>query len=199
MSVSSNISLLNFKSIINNYHYFSPFACCSTQENIEDSKDQTPQINSNYSEKPTDHTIHHVRVKSTSTPPSGLAPIASPDIEEEVKQRHIRSVFAVNSSNMNNDIEEPITKVEIKNDEFNGLIGNIAGNLIRDKMGGGAAGDILGGLAGNFLGGGGGGQRGGGGGGDIGNLIGGLVGGGGNRGNDNYGGGNRSGGGGSKF
>lgn len=47
-------------------------------------------------------------------------------------------------------------KVELQGDQFNGLIGNIAGNMIRDKVGGGA-GDFLGGLAGNFLGGGGGG------------------------------------------
>uniref|UniRef100_A0A0K0DIK1 PE-PGRS family protein n=1 Tax=Angiostrongylus cantonensis TaxID=6313 RepID=A0A0K0DIK1_ANGCA len=46
--------------------------------------------------------------------------------------------------------------VEVKPDEFSGLIGNIAGNFIRDRVGG-PGGDILAGLADNVLGGGGGG------------------------------------------
>ncbi|CEF68274.1 Calpain-2 catalytic subunit [Strongyloides ratti] len=77
-------------------------------------------------------------------------------------------------SKMGNDVEEDFSKVELQPDQFNGLIGNIAGNFIRDKVGGGA-GDILGGLAGNFLSGGGGNS----GGNDFGNIIGGLIGGGG--------------------
>ncbi|VDO90800.1 unnamed protein product [Heligmosomoides polygyrus] len=52
--------------------------------------------------------------------------------------------------------EEVMQKVEVKGDEFSGLIGNIAGNFIRDKVGG-PGGDILAGLAGNAFGGGGGG------------------------------------------
>ncbi|WKX98459.1 hypothetical protein Q1695_013832 [Nippostrongylus brasiliensis] len=56
--------------------------------------------------------------------------------------------------------EEVMQKVEVKGDEFSGLIGNIAGNFIRDKVGG-PGGDILAGLAGNVLGGGGGGGGGG--------------------------------------
>lgn len=35
---------------------------------------------------------------------------------------------------MADDEEEIIQKVEVKPDEFNGLIGSIAGNLIRDKV-----------------------------------------------------------------
>nr|CAD2158107.1 unnamed protein product [Meloidogyne enterolobii] len=54
-------------------------------------------------------------------------------------------------------------QIEVKPDEFNGLIGNIAGNLIKDN-----AGQIIGGLFG-------GGSKGGGG--DFGNMIGGLIGG----------------------
>lgn len=51
-----------------------------------------------------------------------------------------------------------LIQVEVKPDEFNGLIGNIAGNLIRSKMGG-PQGDILGGLASNIFSGGGGGKN----------------------------------------
>ncbi|KAK6741723.1 hypothetical protein RB195_009537 [Necator americanus] len=72
--------------------------------------------------------------------------------------------------------EEVMQKVEVKGDEFSGLIGNIAGNLIRDKVGG-PGGDILAGLAGNVLGGGGGGGRD-----PMGDIIGGILGGGGSRG-----------------
>ncbi|KHJ89557.1 calpain clp-1 family protein [Oesophagostomum dentatum] len=54
--------------------------------------------------------------------------------------------------------DEVMQKVEVKPEEFSGLIGNIAGNLIRDRVGG-PGGDILAGLAGNVLGGGGGGGR----------------------------------------
>uniref|UniRef100_A0A915DFL9 Calpain catalytic domain-containing protein n=1 Tax=Ditylenchus dipsaci TaxID=166011 RepID=A0A915DFL9_9BILA len=101
---------------------------------------------------------------------------------------------------MGKDVEEKFSKVELQPDQFNGLIGNIAGNFISDKLGGGAGGKIIGDLAGNLLSGGGGGGAGsgGGGGGDIGNLIGGLIGGGGNKrgGQDDYGDGNRGGGGG---
>ncbi|KAF8358823.1 hypothetical protein PRIPAC_93818 [Pristionchus pacificus] len=94
--------------------------------------------------------------------------------------------------------EEEFKKVEVKPDEFNGLIGNIAGNLIRDKVGG-DAGNILAGLADNVLSGGGGNKGGfgaggggfgggGGGGNDLGGLLGNLLGGGGNRGNQGGGG-----------
>ncbi|KAI1724393.1 calpain family cysteine protease domain-containing protein [Ditylenchus destructor] len=74
-------------------------------------------------------------------------------------------------------VEDKFSKVELQPDEFNGLIGNIAGGLIRDRLGGGAGGDFLGGLAG-------GGHKGGesSGSGGIGDLIGGLIGGGGDRG-----------------
>ncbi|VDM56272.1 unnamed protein product [Angiostrongylus costaricensis] len=51
--------------------------------------------------------------------------------------------------------DEIMRKVEVKPDEFSGLIGNIAGNFIRDRVGG-PGGDILAGLADNVLGGGGG-------------------------------------------
>nr|CAD2204512.1 unnamed protein product [Meloidogyne enterolobii] len=60
-------------------------------------------------------------------------------------------------------MENEFKKIEVKPDEFNGLIGNIAGNLIKDN-----AGQIIGGLFG-------GGSKGGGG--DFGNMIGGLIGG----------------------
>nr|CAD2198470.1 unnamed protein product [Meloidogyne enterolobii] len=60
-------------------------------------------------------------------------------------------------------MENEFQKIEVKPDEFNGLIGNIAGNLIKDN-----AGQIIGGLFG-------GGSKGGGG--DFGNMIGGLIGG----------------------
>lgn len=75
--------------------------------------------------------------------------------------------------------EEVIPKVTIKGDEFGGLIGSLAGNILQDKIGGGA-GEIIGGLL-----------RGGGaeldrGGFDIGNLIGQFVGGG-HRGGGSYG------------
>ncbi|VDM45113.1 unnamed protein product [Toxocara canis] len=45
-----------------------------------------------------------------------------------------------------------ISKVKVRENEFSGLIGNLAGNLIRDKVGGGA-GQFLGGLADNVFGG----------------------------------------------
>ncbi|XGW16965.1 hypothetical protein V3C99_001972 [Haemonchus contortus] len=51
--------------------------------------------------------------------------------------------------------EEVVQKVVVKPEEFSGLIGNIAGNLIRDRASG-PGGDILAGLADNVLGGGGG-------------------------------------------
>ncbi|CAJ0942432.1 unnamed protein product, partial [Mesorhabditis belari] len=60
--------------------------------------------------------------------------------------------------------EEEIKKITLKDDEFSGLIGNIAGNFIKDKVGGNA-GNILAGLADNVLSGSGGGGGGGGGGG----------------------------------
>ncbi|GMT19218.1 hypothetical protein PFISCL1PPCAC_10515, partial [Pristionchus fissidentatus] len=89
--------------------------------------------------------------------------------------------------------DEEFKKIEVKQDEFSGLIGNIAGNILRDKVGG-DAGNILAGLADNVLsgggnkggfgaGGGGFGGGGGGGGNDLGGLLGGLLSGGGNRGN----------------
>ncbi|TKR77528.1 hypothetical protein L596_018482 [Steinernema carpocapsae] len=91
---------------------------------------------------------------------------------------------------MGDGVEEEFAQVHVQENEFNGLIGSIAGNLIRDKIGGGA-GDLIGGIAGNVLGGGGnrggGGFGGGGGGGGMGDIIGGILGGG--------GGGNRGGGG----
>uniref|UniRef100_A0A0M3HM86 Uncharacterized protein n=1 Tax=Ascaris lumbricoides TaxID=6252 RepID=A0A0M3HM86_ASCLU len=46
-------------------------------------------------------------------------------------------------------------QVKLKEDEFSGLIGNLAGDLLRNKVGGGA-GQFLGGLADDILGGGGG-------------------------------------------
>ncbi|ULU03285.1 hypothetical protein L3Y34_002688 [Caenorhabditis briggsae] len=85
---------------------------------------------------------------------------------------------------MADDEEEIIQKIEVKPDEFNGLIGSIAGNLIRDKVGG-PGGDILGGLASNFFGGGGGGGGGGGFGGGNGGFGGGSNSGGGFGGNSN--------------
>ncbi|CAD5234502.1 unnamed protein product [Bursaphelenchus xylophilus] len=102
-------------------------------------------------------------------------------------------------------VEDEFKKVEVQPDEFNGLIGSLAGNFIRDKVGGGA-GDLLGGLAGNFLsgnggrGGGFGGPGGGGGGGDLGNILGDLLGGGGGgrRPQQDFGGGGFGGGGGSR-
>ncbi|XGW16961.1 hypothetical protein V3C99_001972 [Haemonchus contortus] len=72
--------------------------------------------------------------------------------------------------------EEVVQKVVVKPEEFSGLIGNIAGNLIRDRASG-PGGDILAGLADNVLGGGGGRGRD-----PMGDIIGGLIGGGGNRG-----------------
>ncbi|UMM25914.1 hypothetical protein L5515_005533 [Caenorhabditis briggsae] len=89
---------------------------------------------------------------------------------------------------MADDEEEIIQKIEVKPDEFNGLIGSIAGNLIRDKVGG-PGGDILGGLASNFFGGGGGGGGGGGFGGGNGGFGGGGQNYGGGGGGNNYGGG----------
>ena len=131
---------------------FSPFACCSSTEVIEDSREQSPQKPQQQVHISPEREIqsYTVRVKSTATPPSGLAPIASPDLEEEVRVHRIKTVNA--EPNMG-DIEEPIQKVELKQDEFNGLIGNIAGNLLRDGLGGGSGGNLLGGLASNLLGG----------------------------------------------
>lgn len=40
-------------------------------------------------------------------------------------------------------------QVKLHEDEFSGLIGNIAGSIIRDRVGG-TAGDVLGNLVGNF-------------------------------------------------
>lgn len=45
--------------------------------------------------------------------------------------------------------------MELQPDQFNGLIGNLAGDFLKQKLGGGAGGDLLGGLAGNLLSGGG--------------------------------------------
>uniref|UniRef100_A0AC34QS88 Uncharacterized protein n=1 Tax=Panagrolaimus sp. JU765 TaxID=591449 RepID=A0AC34QS88_9BILA len=197
-----------------------PFACCSSSDAVEENRETTPEKSKveNSELKPSEFysSNYSIRVKSTANPPSGLAPIASPDLDSEIKIKKIQNL-EVSTTTMG-DIEEPVKKVELKPDEFNGLIGNIAGNLIRDKIGGGA-GDILGGLAGNFIGGGGnqgggggdignliggliagnfigggGNQGGGGGGGDIGNLIGGLIGGGGSRGGGQNTGGGYSGG-----
>lgn len=42
-------------------------------------------------------------------------------------------------------VEDEIRKVKIGQDEFGGLIGGIAGNFLQQKIGGGA-GDIIGGL-----------------------------------------------------
>uniref|UniRef100_A0A1I7YWG2 Calpain catalytic domain-containing protein n=1 Tax=Steinernema glaseri TaxID=37863 RepID=A0A1I7YWG2_9BILA len=102
----------------------------------------------------------------------------------------------ISVTDMGDGVEEECQQVHVREDEFNGLISNIAGNLIRDKIGGGA-GDLIGGLLSGGGGSGGGGRggggyddrrgyddnRGGGGGGfnigNIGNLIGGLTGGGG--------------------
>lgn len=41
--------------------------------------------------------------------------------------------------------EEEIPKVTLGKDEFGGLLGNLAGNFLQDKIGGGA-GEIIGGL-----------------------------------------------------
>ncbi|KHN79985.1 hypothetical protein Tcan_07119 [Toxocara canis] len=48
--------------------------------------------------------------------------------------------------------EDQCVAVKVRENEFSGLIGNLAGNLIRDKVGGGA-GQLLGGLADNVFGG----------------------------------------------
>uniref|UniRef100_A0AC34F2B4 Calpain catalytic domain-containing protein n=1 Tax=Panagrolaimus sp. ES5 TaxID=591445 RepID=A0AC34F2B4_9BILA len=172
---------------LGNTNIKNPFACCSSTEAVGESRETTPvkQIIVKSSEAEPEPEPHRtIRVKSTAVHPIGSAPIASP--EEEIKVRKIRSVEAaaappIISETMGDNVEDEIKKVTLKEDEFNGLIGNIAGNMIKEKMGGGAAGDILSGLAGKFLGGGDGGNSGGGGGGgnDIGNLIGGLMGGGG--------------------
>lgn len=47
----------------------------------------------------------------------------------------------------------------MKEDQFNGLIGNIASGFIRDKLGGGPAGSIIGDIAGNYIGHSGGGKK----------------------------------------
>ncbi|KAE9554192.1 hypothetical protein FO519_002613 [Halicephalobus sp. NKZ332] len=128
---------------------FYPFACCSSTEAIEDSQEQSPQKPQQevhvYPEREVQN--YSVRVKSTSTPPSGLAPIASPDLEEEVR---VKKIKVVNAEASMGDIEEPVKKVQIKQDEFSGLIGNLAGNLL---SGGGGGNNLIGGLASNILGG----------------------------------------------
>ncbi|VIO92639.1 Hypothetical thiol protease C06G4.2 in chromosome III, putative [Brugia malayi] len=50
---------------------------------------------------------------------------------------------------MEDDKEEECVAVRLHDDEFSGLIGNIAGGILRDRVGG-TAGDILGNLVGNF-------------------------------------------------
>ncbi|KAK5980809.1 hypothetical protein GCK32_017230, partial [Trichostrongylus colubriformis] len=64
------------------------------------------------------------------------------------------TVLNVQAEQANMGDDEVMKKVVVKEDEFSGLIGNIAGNLIRDRVGG-PGGDILAGLADNVLGGGG--------------------------------------------
>uniref|UniRef100_A0A7E4VCX7 Calpain catalytic domain-containing protein n=1 Tax=Panagrellus redivivus TaxID=6233 RepID=A0A7E4VCX7_PANRE len=160
----------------------SPFACCSssTPEAIDDASAPSKSEDTPQHPQPSQLHLTSVRVKSTNPHPSGPAPIASPDDEEDpirVRIHGLSELQIKNIDKMGDDIEAPMTKVHVQEDEFNGLIGSLAGNLIRDKVGGNA-GDILGGLAGNFLSGDSG-RGGGGGGGDIGNLIGGLIGGGG--------------------
>ncbi|EYC15167.1 hypothetical protein Y032_0038g3665 [Ancylostoma ceylanicum] len=76
------------------------------------------------------------------------------DSNEQYQKNNVNNDQSAPSANMGDD--EVMQKIEVKGDEFSGLIGNIAGNLIRDKVGG-PGGDILAGLAGNVLGGGGGG------------------------------------------
>uniref|UniRef100_A0A0N5CEA4 Calpain catalytic domain-containing protein n=1 Tax=Strongyloides papillosus TaxID=174720 RepID=A0A0N5CEA4_STREA len=113
-----------------------------------------------------------------------------PDSKEENTSRVLQEGTEQKPTNQNkkmgDGVEEDFSKVELKPDEFNGLIGNIAGNFIRDKVGGGA-GDILGGLAGNILSGGGGQNQN-----DFGNLIGGILGGGGSGGGGHNSGGRGS-------
>uniref|UniRef100_A0A914H1V6 Calpain catalytic domain-containing protein n=1 Tax=Globodera rostochiensis TaxID=31243 RepID=A0A914H1V6_GLORO len=93
-------------------------------------------------------------------------------------------------------VDDDFRKVEIRPNEFGGLIGNFAGGMVRNKIGG-PAGDFLGGLlsggggSSGFGGQGGGGPGSGGGGGGFGNLIGDFIGGGGGGGG---GGGRRAGG-----
>jgi hypothetical protein len=36
-------------------------------------------------------------------------------------------------------------QVQLQPDQFNGLIGNLAGDFLKNKMGGGAGGDLIGG------------------------------------------------------
>ncbi|KAL6728148.1 hypothetical protein Aduo_009950 [Ancylostoma duodenale] len=76
------------------------------------------------------------------------------DSNEQYQKNNVNNDQSAPSANMGDD--EVMQKIEVKGDEFSGLIGNIAGNLIRDKVGG-PGGDILAGLAGNVFGGGGGG------------------------------------------
>ncbi|RCN39845.1 calpain family cysteine protease, partial [Ancylostoma caninum] len=80
------------------------------------------------------------------------------DSNEQYQKNNLNNDQSAPSANMGDD--EVMQKIEVKGDEFSGLIGNIAGNLIRDKVGG-PGGDILAGLAGNVFGGGGGGGGGG--------------------------------------
>lgn len=56
--------------------------------------------------------------------------------EEERYEKKEQATDQTRQDEMADD-EEVMKKVEVKPDEFNGLIGNIAGNLIRDKVGAG--------------------------------------------------------------
>ncbi|KAK0416655.1 hypothetical protein QR680_012613 [Steinernema hermaphroditum] len=107
----------------------------------------------------------------------------------------------ISVTDMGDGVEDEFQQVHVRDNEFNGLIGSIAGNLIRDKIGGGA-GDLIGGLLSSGGGGGGGrggyGGGGGGGGNPMGDIIGGILGGGGggDHRDDDYDRGGRGGGGG---
>jgi len=80
------------------------------------------------------------------------------------------------------DVEEPFTQLRLNESEFNGLIGNLAGDFLKNRLSGGGGGDEEGGGGGgadfvsNFLGGGGGGGGKSGKSMDLGDLLGSLAG-----------------------
>ncbi|RCN40219.1 hypothetical protein ANCCAN_13866, partial [Ancylostoma caninum] len=54
------------------------------------------------------------------------------DSNEQYQKNNLNNDKSAPSANMGDD--EVMQKIEVKGDEFSGLIGNIAGNLIRDKF-----------------------------------------------------------------
>ncbi|KIH52778.1 hypothetical protein ANCDUO_17115, partial [Ancylostoma duodenale] len=54
------------------------------------------------------------------------------DSNEQYQKNNVNNDQSAPSANMGDD--EVMQKIEVKGDEFSGLIGNIAGNLIRDKF-----------------------------------------------------------------